>query len=130
MITSATNAVAQGRYKKISEMTQNQPVAKQQWVVYGQQHQSTLKQVASTVREDNMNTIQSWKEVTELYEKEMIRDYPEGLWVDPAESEADSISWSDWFILSSRGKHLRFVGVSPSEVCQKIKSQKVSAQYT
>jgi hypothetical protein len=60
--------------------------------VYGQQHQSTLKQVASIVREDKMNTIQSWKEITELYEKEMIRDYPEGLWVDPAESEADSIS--------------------------------------
>lgn len=36
--------------------------------------------------------LQSWKEITELYEKEMIRDYPEGLWVDPAETEADSIS--------------------------------------
>jgi hypothetical protein len=60
--------------------------------VYGQQHQSTLKQVASIVRGDKMNTIQSWKEITELYEKEMIRDYPEGLWVDPAETEADSIS--------------------------------------
>jgi hypothetical protein len=42
-------------------------------------------------REDDLK-IKSWKEVTELYEKEMIRDYPEGLWVDPAESEADSIS--------------------------------------
>jgi hypothetical protein len=60
--------------------------------VYGQQHQSTLKQVASIQQEDSMNTIQSWKEITELYEKEMIRDYPEGLWVDPAETEADSIS--------------------------------------
>jgi len=60
--------------------------------VYGQQHQSTLKQVASIQQEDKMNTIQSWKEITELYEKEMIRDYPEGLWVDPAESEVDSIS--------------------------------------
>jgi hypothetical protein len=58
--------------------------------VYGQQHQSTLKQVASTQQEDKMNTIQSWKEITELYEKEMIRDYPEGLWVDPAETEVDS----------------------------------------
>lgn len=43
-------------------------------------------------QEDNVNTIQSWKEITELYEKEMIRDYPEGLWVDPAETEADSNS--------------------------------------
>jgi hypothetical protein len=60
--------------------------------VYGQQHQSTLNRVASIQQEDKMNTIQSWKEITELYEKEMIRDYPEGLWVDPAESEADSIS--------------------------------------
>ena len=60
--------------------------------MYGQQYQSTLKQVASTQQEDSMNTIQSWKEITELYEKEMIRDYPEGLWVDPAETEADSIS--------------------------------------
>jgi hypothetical protein len=60
--------------------------------VYGQQHQSTLKQVASIQQEDSMNKVQSWKEITELYEKEMIRDYPEGLWVDPAETEADSIS--------------------------------------
>jgi len=58
--------------------------------VYGQQYQSTLKQVASIQQEDSMNTIQSWKEITELYEKEMIRDYPEGLWVDPAETEVDS----------------------------------------
>jgi hypothetical protein len=40
----------------------------------------------STQQEDKMNTIQSWKEVIELYEKEMIRDYPEGLYSDPAES--------------------------------------------
>jgi hypothetical protein len=60
--------------------------------VYGQQYQSTSKQVASIQQEDKMNIIQSWKEITELYEKEMIRDYPEGLWVDPAETEADSIS--------------------------------------
>ena len=46
----------------------------------------------SIAQEDKMNTIQSWKEITELYEKEMIRDYPEGLWVDPAETETDSIS--------------------------------------
>ena len=58
--------------------------------MYGQQHQSTLKRVASIQQEDKMNTIQSWKEITELYEKEMIRDYPEGLWVDPAETEVDS----------------------------------------
>jgi hypothetical protein len=37
-----------------------------------------------------MNTIQSWKEVIELYEKEMIRDYPEGLYSDPAEMELHS----------------------------------------
>jgi len=60
--------------------------------VYGQQYQSTLKQVASIQQEDSMNKVQSWKEITELYEKEMIRDYPEGLWVDPAEIEVDSIS--------------------------------------
>lgn len=58
--------------------------------MYGQQYQSTLKQVASIQQEDKMNTIQSWKEITELYEKEMIRDYPEGLWVDPAETEIDT----------------------------------------
>jgi hypothetical protein len=45
--------------------------------------------VVSTQQEDDMNTIQSWKEITELYEKERIRDYPEGLWVDPAEIELD-----------------------------------------
>jgi hypothetical protein len=44
----------------------------------------------SIAQEDKMNTIQSWKEITELYEKEMIRDYPEGLWVDPAETEIDT----------------------------------------
>ena len=44
----------------------------------------------SIAQEDKMNTIQSWKEVTELYEKEMIRDYPEGLWIDPAEMELHS----------------------------------------
>jgi len=58
--------------------------------VYGQQYQSTLKQVASIQQEDKMNTIQSWKEITELYEKELLRDYPEGLWVDPAETEVDT----------------------------------------
>ena len=58
--------------------------------MYGQQYQSTLKRVASIQQEDKMNTIQSWKEITELYEKEMIRDYPEGLWVDPAETEIDT----------------------------------------
>jgi len=58
--------------------------------VYGQQYQFTSKRVASTQQEDKMNTIQSWKEITELYEKEMIRDYPEGLWVDPAETEIDT----------------------------------------
>lgn len=36
--------------------------------------------------------LQSWKEVIELIDEELIRDYPEGLWVDPAETEADSIS--------------------------------------
>ena len=58
--------------------------------MYGQQYQSTLKQVASIQQEDSMNKVQSWKEITELYEKEMIRDYPEGLWVDPAETEIDT----------------------------------------
>jgi hypothetical protein len=60
--------------------------------VYGLYQQLSLTAQVSTQQEDKMNTIQSWKEITELYEKEMIRDYPEGLWVDPAETEADSIS--------------------------------------
>lgn len=58
--------------------------------MYGQQYQSTLKQVASIQQEDSMNKVQSWKEITELYEKELLRDYPEGLWVDPAEIEVDT----------------------------------------
>lgn len=28
----------------------------------------------------------SWKEVQEFYGEELLKDYPEGLWSDPAES--------------------------------------------
>ena len=41
-------------------------------------------------QEDKMNTIQSWKEIVELYLAELDKDYPEGLWVDPAEVDYDS----------------------------------------
>jgi hypothetical protein len=58
--------------------------------VYGLYQQLSLTAQVFTQQEDKMNTIQSWKEITELYEKEMIRDYPEGLWADPAETEVDS----------------------------------------
>ena len=34
--------------------------------------------------------LQSWKEVIELYHAELIQDYPEDLWVDPAEVDYDS----------------------------------------
>ena len=65
----------------------------------GQQYQSTLKQVASSQQEVSMTIrqeyvppfpLQSWKEVIELCEEELIRDYPEGLWFDPAETEIDT----------------------------------------
>lgn len=34
--------------------------------------------------------IASWKEVLELYYSELIKDYPEGLWVDSGEVDYDS----------------------------------------
>ena len=34
--------------------------------------------------------LQSWKEVIELYHSELIQNYPEDLWVDPAEVDYDS----------------------------------------
>ena len=37
-----------------------------------------------------MNTIQSWKEIVELYLADLAKDYPEDLWVDPAEVDYDS----------------------------------------
>lgn len=37
-----------------------------------------------------MNTIQSWKEIVELYLAELDKDYPEDLWIDPAEVDYDS----------------------------------------
>ncbi len=33
--------------------------------------------------------IASWKEIVELYHSELIKDYPEHLHTDPAESEYD-----------------------------------------
>jgi hypothetical protein len=44
----------------------------------------------STQQEDRMNTIQSWKEIIELHHAELDKDYPEDLWVDPAEINYDS----------------------------------------
>lgn len=32
----------------------------------------------------------SWKEIVELYHSELIKDYPEGLWVDSADVDYDS----------------------------------------
>jgi hypothetical protein len=46
--------------------------------------------VDSIQQEDKMNTIQSWKEIVELYLAELDKDYPEDLWVDPAEVDYDS----------------------------------------
>jgi hypothetical protein len=46
--------------------------------------------LVSIAREDKMNTVQSWKEVIELHHAELIQDYPEILWVDPAEVDYDS----------------------------------------
>jgi hypothetical protein len=40
-------------------------------------------------REEDLK-IKSWKEVLELCDQELIRDYPEGLWVDPAEVELNA----------------------------------------
>ena len=34
-----------------------------------------------------MNTIQSWKEIVELHNAELDKDYPEHLWVDSGEME-------------------------------------------
>jgi hypothetical protein len=34
--------------------------------------------------------LQSWKEVVELYLADLAKDYPEDLWVDPAEVDYDS----------------------------------------
>lgn len=44
----------------------------------------------SIQQEDKMHTVQSWKEIVELHHAELIQDYPEGLWVDPAEVDYDS----------------------------------------
>jgi len=46
--------------------------------------------LVSIAQEDKMNTVQSWKEVIELHHAELIQDYPEDLWVDPAEVDYDS----------------------------------------
>ena len=46
--------------------------------------------VDSIQQEDKMNTVQSWKEIVELYLSELAKDYPEDLWVDPAEVDYDS----------------------------------------
>jgi hypothetical protein len=65
-------------------------VANNQCKEYGQHQQSSLRALVSIVREDKMNTIQSWKEVIELHHAELIKDYPEVLWVDPGEVDYDS----------------------------------------
>jgi hypothetical protein len=65
-------------------------VANNQCKGYGQHQQSNLMALVSIAQEDKMNTIQSWKEVIELHHAELIQDYPEILWVDPAEVDYDS----------------------------------------
>ena len=40
-----------------------------------------------TVQEDEMKLQDmSWKEIQEFYGEELLKDYPEGLWSDPAEA--------------------------------------------
>ena len=90
MITSVKRVVGQQNYKENSQTQQMLCVANNQCKGYGQHQQSNLMALVSIAQEDKMNTIQSWKEIAELYEKEMIREYPEGLWVDPAEMELHS----------------------------------------
>jgi hypothetical protein len=83
--------------------------------VYGQHQQLNLMVQVSTQQEDSMERmcepcrkrlpqmgceherqwreemkIQSWKEVIELHHAELDKDYPEDLWVDPAEINYDS----------------------------------------
>jgi hypothetical protein len=58
--------------------------------VYGQQHLFTSRVTGSIAQEDKMDMqIASWKEIVELYHSELIKDYPEHLHTDPAESEYD-----------------------------------------
>jgi hypothetical protein len=46
--------------------------------------------LVSIAQGDKMNTVQSWKEIVELHHAELIKDYPEVLWVDPGEVDYDS----------------------------------------
>jgi hypothetical protein len=55
--------------------------------VYGQHQQLSLMAVDSIQQEDKMNTVQSWKEIVELHNAELDKDYPEHLWVDSGEME-------------------------------------------
>jgi hypothetical protein len=44
----------------------------------------------SIAQEDKMELKDmSWKEIQEFYGEELIKNYPEGLWSDPAEMELD-----------------------------------------
>lgn len=90
MNTSATNVAGLRKYRGRMVTAPNQSVAKLQWVVYGQHQQLNLMAAVSTQQEDRMNTVQSWKEVIELHHAELDKDYPEDLWVDPAEINYDS----------------------------------------
>lgn len=65
-------------------------VAKSQCLGYGQPRLLSLTDRVSIAQEDKMNTVQSWKEIVELHHAELIKDYPEILWVDPGEVDYDS----------------------------------------
>jgi hypothetical protein len=101
MNTSATYVVVRRRYREAMATTPSQSVAKLQWVVYGQHQQLNSMAVDSIQQEDKMVIrqqytpeypvqLQSWKEVVELYLADLAKDYPEDLWVDPAEVDYDS----------------------------------------
>ena len=90
MNTNATNVAVRRKYRGLMVTAPSQSVAKTQWVVYGQHQQLSLMAAVSTQQEDRMNTVQSWKEVIELHHAELDKDYPEDLWVDPAEVNYDS----------------------------------------
>ena len=65
-------------------------VANRQCKGYGQHRLLSLTVRDSIAQGDKMNTVQSWKEIVELHHAELIKDYPEVLWVDPGEVDYDS----------------------------------------
>lgn len=47
------------------------------------------REYAERIKNENVIEKKSWKEVTELYMKELDKDFPEGQWVDPAEADLE-----------------------------------------